>query len=367
MGLTFGIIPKKLRSTIFDSSRRIMGFSIMVLPIATITSFSPRFLNFSRDWGTLIHLTSVYIIAVFVAISFLSLLGDKRLLGSAKFIRTILGCFLFPIPLTSAIIYGDHAIINIATTITSVILLTTIVYESVTFYILYQNGVKRVNNYYSDDIAVNIKWLHNSALFMLSIGLISGIHALVPNTPIWCNFIITLYRGFVFLFVFFSFMRFIKSFANMESSIPNHNPLIEFEHELYRTNNRGEVKITIDNEIRDAIGEKLNIWIEEMNYTKKNITLQSLSEDISTNRSYLSYYINETFKCSFKVWITKLRITQAKKLLTHCQELSISDVANTVGFLSTNSFAHAFKHLEGVAPNRWRSHRSRNIEKAQAK
>ncbi len=53
-------------------------------------------------------------------------------------------------------------------------------------------------------------------------------------------------------------------------------------------------------------------------------------------------------------FITDLRITRAKRLLTSRQELSIADVANACGFADQAYFSRIFKQHEGISPLQYR-------------
>lgn len=354
LGLTFGLIPRKLRSTIFDTSRKVMGIAIITLPIVTIFSYALEIQRLHPHLSAVIYLTAFYIITILTSVSFVSLLGDHIKFQSMRFMRAMVGCLLFPVPLIVTIIFGDAKLIRVMTFVTTALLSGTIIHECVIFYMLYHKGIKRVNNYYSDDLAVNIKWMHNSALAMLSLGVVCSISVFRGESSLWLGVLITIHRVVVYCYVFYTFIKFIITFVEMDKGNVEENSMEEFEKEMENTHNDLDPTLGVGNDVMAKIAENLEVWITERNYTYKGITIISVSRAISTNRTYLSSYINSKYHCSFKVWVTRLRVEDAKRLLTYSHDLSISEIASIVGFASNTSFSHAFKQIAGCTPIRWR-------------
>ena len=64
-----------------------------------------------------------------------------------------------------------------------------------------------------------------------------------------------------------------------------------------------------------------------------------MANDLLTNRTYLSGYINTTYDTTFREWITRLRIEYAKRLLLGSPELTVQDVSERSGFQSTYAYS----------------------------
>ncbi|MFI3305500.1 MAG: AraC family transcriptional regulator [Rikenellaceae bacterium] len=95
-------------------------------------------------------------------------------------------------------------------------------------------------------------------------------------------------------------------------------------------------------------------WVATKGYCNKGITIESLAITLHTNRNYLSHYINRTQGSSFKVWLTRLRLDEAKRLLCDDDKHSIVAISELIGFSSTMSFIHVFKRNESLPPALWR-------------
>ena len=83
------------------------------------------------------------------------------------------------------------------------------------------------------------------------------------------------------------------------------------------------------------------------------ITLQSLSEYLHLNPSYLSSYFKHNIGCNFKNYLTELRLRHACRLLSNT-ELSISEVCYSCGFSSYSNFMRTFHTRYQTSPLQFR-------------
>ena len=90
------------------------------------------------------------------------------------------------------------------------------------------------------------------------------------------------------------------------------------------------------------------------NNFSNNISLHSIAELFHTNASYLSQKFKEIIGCSFKSYLTNLRITQAKYLLS-ATTLPVSQIAQSCGYNDQSNFMHRFKIETGMTPLTYRT------------
>lgn len=100
--------------------------------------------------------------------------------------------------------------------------------------------------------------------------------------------------------------------------------------------------------------KKVNKWIESGAFCQQGITMIQMAQHLSTNRTYLSQYINARYGCSFNTWLTQLRLTEAKRLLASSPTLPIDSIAKMTGFASKSHFINSFKASEKTTPGKWR-------------
>lgn len=113
----------------------------------------------------------------------------------------------------------------------------------------------------------------------------------------------------------------------------------------------------------DKIAEKVAEWVDKHGYRQAGITIKMLSKELGINRTYLSNFINEMYGTNFNGWINELRVKEAKKKMCESPELSLSEVADFVGFADSAHFSKQFKQNEGVSPSVWRKNKTRDKEK----
>lgn len=90
----------------------------------------------------------------------------------------------------------------------------------------------------------------------------------------------------------------------------------------------------------------------EKNY-RRDITLDSIAEEVNLNPAYLSSLFKEITGCNIVKYINQLRIEESKRLLLQT-ELTIQDISRHVGYNNQQSFIRFFKMFEGTTPGKFR-------------
>ena len=111
---------------------------------------------------------------------------------------------------------------------------------------------------------------------------------------------------------------------------------------------------TTKSQLFEGLGRKLDQWTASRAFCNKGVTLTQVAEQLGTNRTYLSRYINSYYDCNFNAWLTRLRIDEAKRLLADSPTLSMEKISLQLGFTSKSQFMSAFKTQEGITPGQWR-------------
>lgn len=91
----------------------------------------------------------------------------------------------------------------------------------------------------------------------------------------------------------------------------------------------------------------------EDNYMDSNLSLASLADAFHLSGPYLSRYFKDQAGTNFADYLCRLRIRKAKELLKE-DRLSVSEIAERVGYNSSNSFIRTFKRYESVTPGAYR-------------
>ncbi len=85
-------------------------------------------------------------------------------------------------------------------------------------------------------------------------------------------------------------------------------------------------------------------------YTEPDITRESLSSKLYTNREYLTRAIQENANMTFTEYINHYRLEYARQLLSDIQNLSIESVYIAAGFNNKSTFYRLFKQKYDMTP-----------------
>jgi len=96
-------------------------------------------------------------------------------------------------------------------------------------------------------------------------------------------------------------------------------------------------------------------YIEE-NYYDQELSLQKIAEKVLVSPTYLSKLINKEMGCSFKDYLTKVRIDKAISFMKN-PSYKMYEIAEKVGYNTQHYFSAAFKKEMGVSPNDYKKKR----------
>ena len=109
----------------------------------------------------------------------------------------------------------------------------------------------------------------------------------------------------------------------------------------------------IPEKTEQIILEKLLAFEKGKDFTKKNLTLQSMAKELDTNTRYLSEIVNKHKQKNFNLYINELRINYIINKLRYEPSFlnyKISYLAEESGFSSHTSFSTVFKTVTGISP-----------------
>lgn len=87
---------------------------------------------------------------------------------------------------------------------------------------------------------------------------------------------------------------------------------------------------------------------------KEKFSLQKMAGDLYVNGSYLLRVFKKHTGTTPLAYHNHVRCAQARELL-EASEKSVSEIGETVGFVSSAHFSHVFKKEEGCTPSEYRA------------
>ena len=106
----------------------------------------------------------------------------------------------------------------------------------------------------------------------------------------------------------------------------------------------------------EALAQAAAEYIEA--HSKEKFSLQKMADSLYINGSYLLRAFKKYKGYTPLAYHNLVRCRQAKELLAHTGD-EVSEIGETVGFVSSAHFSHVFKKTEGCTPTEYRiSHRT---------
>ena len=102
----------------------------------------------------------------------------------------------------------------------------------------------------------------------------------------------------------------------------------------------------------ERIYVKIKEYIDE-HFRENSISLHSIAEHLNMSPSYLSVSFKKHSGQTISDYVLRVRIEHAKSLLSD-HKLTITDIAQKVGYANNIGFIRAFKRLEGITPGQYR-------------
>jgi len=105
------------------------------------------------------------------------------------------------------------------------------------------------------------------------------------------------------------------------------------------------------------IKSKLNGLMEEKQlYKNLDLTIDDISRELATNRTYVSQEIKRSFQCGFRDYRNSFRLEKAIELIRAADfgDLNLIAISEQAGFRNYGTFNTLFKKEYGLTPKQWK-------------
>lgn len=103
-----------------------------------------------------------------------------------------------------------------------------------------------------------------------------------------------------------------------------------------------------------AIQAALDSWVSKGGFSNQDVSLGKLAISVGFPAQTVSRYISMNHGVTFRVWLSRIRLEEAKRLLVARPEATIEYIAEECGFASRSYFQNLFKAETGFTPREWR-------------
>ena len=336
-----GRTPEKAIFENFLRSRRIMGAAMLLLAANYSVHFFMKVRFNDADAAILINL-STYFLCYWLFSSALTTLLDRNYITRRRLLANMSLWVLYSaISCIVLKLLPEGTVQTVAILALAVLLVVYGLFLTWRLLRTYHRVIRIFNETHADDIGAYIKWLSVFTYWAIIFGVGCGLLTFLPDryVYIWILMSIPFY-----IYLFLCYLNYMLFYEQVENAMEVNEELDHFEAEPMQETPSYHAEIA----------ERIAGWVNADGYVRTGLTIKGLSDQLHTNRTYLSEFINATYGVSFRDWITGLRIEYAKRLLVQYPKLTLADISERSGFLSPSHFIRIFKENAGCTPARWR-------------
>lgn len=352
----FGKLPDKQIFRQYRISRMLMGIALLDLAAnySVHLFLTPRL---AAPINAILMNLCTYWLAVWLFGSALMMLLDKRYVTRKRFIRHIAGWMAYCIVVLILWCYVPSSLLySIVPILLAVAFCVYAVGVAHKVFATFRKATCKLDNYYSDDAAVYIRWMSVFTYWAIVFGVGQGIFTFVPDRYVYL-WIISAIPFYIYLYV--SYANYLLMYEHVADAINTYEEKEEYDIENVVENRDRDNGQTISSTTRiskqqeEMLKSNIQKWIDDKEFTKGGLTIEDIARQTASNRTYVSHFVNTHYGMSFREWINYLRLQYAKDIMLKSPDKSVADIALESGYLSTSYFSRIFKETEGLTPGRW--------------
>lgn len=352
----FGKLPDKQIFRQYRISRMLMGIALLDLAAnySVHLFLTPRL---AAPINAILMNLCTYWLAVWLFGSALMMLLDKRYVTRKRFIRHIAGWMAYCLVVLILWCYVPSNLLNsIVPILLAVAFCVYAVGVAHKVFATFRKATRKLDNYYSDDAAVYIRWMSVFTYWAIVFGVGQGIFTFVPDRYVYL-WIISAIPFYIYLYV--SYANYLLMYGHVADAINTYEDQEEYDIENVVENRDRDNGQTISSTTRiskqqeEMLKSNIQKWIDDKEFTNGGLTIEDIARQTASNRTYVSHFVNTHYGMSFREWINYLRLQYAKDIMLKSPDKSVAEIAIESGYLSTSYFSRIFKETEGLTPGRW--------------
>lgn len=356
----FGRTPDKVIFGIYRKSRRLMAIAILLLTANYLTHYILK-LRFVDPVAAILMNLTTYFLCYWVFTAALNTLINRFYISTRRFaIHVIIWGGYSALALLTRFYITDEATQRLALISLAIGLMCYGLFLSYRLLSIYRRAVKLFDETAADDLAMYIKWMNHFTYYVLVYGI--GCSALTFLPEEYC-YLWILSSLPLYIYIFCCYQNYLLFYEQVETVILDESANSTDEKTLFATEPESESKSepeeeeaepVIDQRRFEEIADGIERWIAAKGFLQTGLTIKRLADTLRTNRTYLSKYINSTYKTTFRNWISDMRIEYAKECMAGCSDPMLAEISEKSGFTSLSHFMKTFKEKEGISPAKWR-------------
>ena len=129
------------------------------------------------------------------------------------------------------------------------------------------------------------------------------------------------------------------------------------------SDNHTKPLLLISDERRAFIQKSLDAWCANIGYKDSNVNMLMLSRSLCISKNELSQFFDQCLHTNFRIWLSEIRLNEAKKMMLEYPDYSNDIISAECGFSCRTHLYRIFKTKEGCSPTEWRVSQAANYPK----
>ena len=229
---------------------------------------------------------------------------------------------------------------------------------------------QKIKNYFSYEQNISLNWLKIFVLIVI-INAVLEVFIIVYSIylPLPRPFVLVYYLILLLLVTFLGYFG-LKQTDIYIGNIKTSNVLLNDSKEIIKAVEEEKIETSDDDseistlhslippeEQKRIVDAVISLMETKKIYLNNNLSVYDIAHELKTNKSYISFSINNILKKNFRNFVNEYRIKEAQKLLLDPKfdNLSIEGIAQTVGYISKSTFNTSFQKYTGKKPSDFRN------------
>ncbi|MGM9740756.1 MAG: helix-turn-helix domain-containing protein, partial [Candidatus Cryptobacteroides sp.] len=350
--MLFARVPEKQKFSNFLRSRRMMGVALLILAANYAVHFFCGIRLKALNMTILVDMTTYFLCYWLFSAALMTLLVENYVTKGRVAVHLSLWLAYLSLAAAERLLPVDACVW--ATRALAAVLVIYGIFLTIRLLRTYRRAIRLFENTHSDDIGAYIRWLSVFTYWATAFGVSCALLTFLPDKYVflWILAAIPFY-----IYLFCCYQNYIFFHEQVKTAIQDDEGMMDLDGEVQAVPEERRAGVEDTKAVpvyHSDIAQRMEAWLENEGYRKPGLTLNELSLQLCTNRTYLSEYINTVYHKSFRDWITDLRIGAAKQLMLQNPDLKMQEVSELAGFLSLSHFSRTFREKEGCSPAKWR-------------
>lgn len=213
--------------------------------------------------------------------------------------------------------------------------------------------IRLTNEYYAENNAPRLSWVHWMFLVALGVGLCAFLCMFVKG---WCYCVLVPAYIVTYSLVAIKIINYSQDSTYLVSALNSGTDVQEKAESDEAAERSGS---EIPENMLTAVREDLERWVEAKKFMEKDVPYAEVLSQIGVDVATMRRYMKDELGTDFRTWRNGLRLEEACRMFTENPDMSVEQVSDRVGYNDSSNFHKDFKKRYGVSASAFRKSRQK--------